>query len=187
MTQTNPHPEQLSDCCNAPVVFVRGNAWDVPPESISRGSTYGYGCTACKKVCSPLPSTDSPEPSTTDPTYNLDEIQQCKGCGLSNHVDSRGYCGRCNGPVESELFRVTPDFSVLPEFPILLTPTQYASVLAWKQAAVDAAVAAALTQHLDTLNIVEPIAEILPDNDWMELGRRKRVIEEQLKNRENHG
>ena len=65
VNQTNPHPEQLSACCNAPVVFVKGNAWDVPPESISRGSTYGYGCTACKKACSPLSSTDSPETYAT--------------------------------------------------------------------------------------------------------------------------
>lgn len=41
----------MSDCCNAPVVTCEGAAWDVPPESIKRGSTYYYGCTKCHKAC----------------------------------------------------------------------------------------------------------------------------------------
>jgi DNA N-6-adenine-methyltransferase Dam len=29
------------------------------------------------------------------PTYNLDYIASCKGCGMAKHVNADGYCGRC--------------------------------------------------------------------------------------------
>jgi len=44
----------------------------------------------------------------------------------------------------------------------------------------EAAVLAGQQLHLDTLKRVECIAEILPDKDWQELGRRKRELESAL-------
>lgn len=48
---TDPTNTPLSSCHGAPVVVCEGTAWDVPPESIKKGSTYWYGCTECKQAC----------------------------------------------------------------------------------------------------------------------------------------
>lgn len=63
----------LSKCHNAPTVVIKGNLWDVDPESMTRGSTYGYGCTECHKACD-VASSESETPPNTDPLEAIDEI-----------------------------------------------------------------------------------------------------------------
>lgn len=54
---------KLSHCHKAPVVICEGAAWDVPLESIRKGSTYFYGCSLCHKACDIYTGSDTKNPS----------------------------------------------------------------------------------------------------------------------------